>query len=232
MKKVLIIAPHPDDEVIGCWSVLKNMENTIDVLYEYELTETRMNEARKTANILAFTPFFGQGPDNDGGKHWDVKGSYYDEIYIPCRQDLHPHHKQVNSLYRSVATHFYSVDMNAGAACLDKIAAEEKRDFLIQHYPSQLKLWDRDDKYWLFEHIRTTDFDIYETLLMTSTGGRKYKVLVLQEYAFTLQAFLDRGIDDGDNLLERQLFNRIVSLCPTGAVAMVTPEGFNYSIRS
>ncbi|QRE00065.1 hypothetical protein [Burkholderia phage BCSR5] len=161
--KVLIIAPHVDDELIGCYSIIRkgwgaavNMavpDYKVSVLWCNELTNVRRREALDFAEHLHVTPYFGEQNA--------LPLSEYNEIYVPSIQDWHDDHKAVNRGWRHFATHFYSVDMKRGVY-LGEEASKDKRRLLDSFYLSQSSLWQNDAKYYLFEDIRQQDFNIYE----------------------------------------------------------------------
>lgn len=148
------------------------------VHFIHELTETRKKEALGAALMFGFTPVFGHHPALDHIK------SGYDEVYVPSRKDWHADHQSVNKLYRHWATHFYSVDMGKGILLPD---ADVKKEALNLCYPSQRALWEANDKYWLFEDIQTTDYDVYRKLVWTQIDGSALKVTVLAEHALWVE---------------------------------------------
>jgi len=174
MNKVLILAPHADDEVIGCWSVL-NQKDHIDVIYFFEVDLFRRQEAERAAEALGYNAHF----DESIG-YFEVPPGY-DRVYVPSRRDWHADHKLVNSKYRNKATHFYSVDMAHGVY-LGSVDSVTKREFLDKHYASQQSLWRHNDKYWLFEDIQTTDYDVYRNLGWTLTNGHLMQVWIPEQY--------------------------------------------------
>lgn len=169
-SKILIVAPHIDDEAIGCWSVLNRKNVEITVQYMREITANRKQEGEAAAAFFGFTPRFGGGLPS-------VHNGEFDEIYVPSRRDWHADHKQINMHTRQWATHFYSVDMANGKP-LQPGNMQRKRECLNALYPSQRKLWETDDKYWLFEDIQTTDYDVYTKLAWTQPNGHTLTVVV------------------------------------------------------
>lgn len=118
MKNVLIIAPHPDDEVLGCAGVMKKFANAGAQVYvlvisrgtpkyypEYRITNVR-KEAREAHNILGvkqtvFLEFHAPELDITGNaeisrcisKHiadWEIT-----DLFIPHRGDIHHDHRHV-----------------------------------------------------------------------------------------------------------------------------------------
>lgn len=151
----LIIAPHADDELIGCYSVLKQAkEHATTVLYLNELTDERVRETQLLANAMGFIPQY-RSMDRP------VPG-FYDTVYVPSIRDWHKDHKEANRMWRELATHFYSVDMQHGVY-LGDTAAQAKHVLLDTFYPSQKQLWEGNAKYYLFEDIQERDFNVYRT---------------------------------------------------------------------
>jgi hypothetical protein len=149
----LIVAPHIDDELIGCYSVLtkKQPGQKVFVLFLNELTPERQEEAAIAGHALGFTPCYNEPPCE----------LFFDQIYVPSIRDWHAAHKEVNRTWRGSATHFYSVDMQHGIY-LGAEDSAKKKALLDTFYPSQKQLWETNAKYWLFEDIQERDFNVYE----------------------------------------------------------------------
>lgn len=143
-RKYVILAPHVDDEVIGCFSLLQQGMVT-DVYYFFDLTPEREKEAQHCAELYKFTPHF----------DWNISTIPADRIVlVPNVNDNHVHHKEIFYLSQKLRNNkrYYSVDMNTTPDVLDKAKAAEKKDVLGMLFPSQSKLLE-DDKYHLFEKI-------------------------------------------------------------------------------
>lgn len=122
MQKVLVFAPHPDDDVIGCGgSIVRhvNRGNVADVVYltsggsgslahtPEELTTIRENEADKAAGFLGVsrTHFLRNA---DGGLSYTrenivrittlLREFRPDVVYIPHRYDEHRDHRVAHDL--------------------------------------------------------------------------------------------------------------------------------------
>jgi len=138
--KRYIFAPHLDDEVLGCFSILDSIDNIIYFTRDYR-------EAAIVNDIRYI-----QSDNFDFSK---IKKT--DEIYIPSRFDYHPKHKEVNQFGYTIDAirFFYSIEMN-----VDWLEEEKnptaKREYFDKLYPNEDM---KNDKYFLFKSIKP-----YETL--------------------------------------------------------------------
>lgn len=210
----LIVAPHVDDELIGCYSVLAREQvqralgegGALTVLYLHELSGERRKEAEGAARHFGFTPIFTE--DGYAPIDWETMG----DVYIPRRQDKHPQHRSTNARWRTQATHFYGVDMTAGAQLLSKEAAEHKCKLLYGLYPSQRHYFDQHAECWMFEHITEQDYSVNRTWrfgsLVSVTACEDYEAAV-HEWAAALRT-----------TKPHVAFNDLVALCPEGTVRM------------
>ena len=160
--KRLIIAPHPDDEVIGCWSVLQGSQ----VCYgggTGGCSEERYKEAQRVAIGLNFECM---------GLAWGI-GSLFVKVedFKKCCKggvvlapdphfELQPLHRQIGAVVsafcRELALRFvsYSTSMTAPYVReLPPLTQEVKRNALDKFYSSQASLWAMDHRYFLFEGL-------------------------------------------------------------------------------
>jgi len=144
----IILAPHIDDELIGCYTLLE--KGIIDkVVYFYDVDSIRKEEA------LNLAKYFNLEVDFSGLSFEPEEG---DTIYIPCKQDVHVHHKIVNNKYRYFPNvQFYSIDKNFNQEPLSCAEVENKTALLDRFFPSQKHLWKYDKRYCLFEIILESD---------------------------------------------------------------------------
>lgn len=166
----IIFAPHADDEVIGCFSLLYN--NEIDtVYYFYDLNEQRKAEAYKCSEVFNFTPVFVTNVEKTK-KEIENK----DILYLPHRRDNHPSHKYINQLGKQCKgkKKFYSVDMNVPFDVLSNKMKQKKSLSLYDIYPSQRELFNTSEKYYLFESIQETDTITYINVKTNFKGFHKY----------------------------------------------------------
>lgn len=152
-KKYVILAPHVDDEVIGCYRYLSSGVVS-DVVYFFDITPERKAEAELCANTFKFNAhFLGIFP-------FDLPDFSDSVILIPNIADKHPHHKLVNQVgrkkYAANAKKFYSIDMNVPFDVLSEKDRNNKRWTLVNHFPSQASLFD-DDRYSFFESSLDSD---------------------------------------------------------------------------
>lgn len=209
--KTLIIAPHVDDETIGCFSILRDRRNRqTTVLWCHDLDMGRLTEGYAAANRLGFHATTYKG----------IVLEKWDEVYVPRRDDNHPDHKRVCAEFRKYATHFYSVDM-IEASPLPSNVADIKRHTLNTCYPSQAALWERDHKYWLFERIETTDFDVYSIVRIG-----KFQITCLAKYANAV----NRCVCNRNGFSDEH-FSEILAVCPTGKVTL-TADGLNLILEA
>lgn len=159
-KPHTIFAPHIDDEMIGCWSVLKYGQ--VDKVYYFnDLESHRVDEAIRASVQFGFEAVFVDNYEYDK-EEWDriiredVKGQI---LLIPSIKDAHPDHKKLNAYGKTFPNKkfYYSVDMNHKFEVLSEKDRENKLHALKKYYPSQTALFDSDAKYHLFESIKSTD---------------------------------------------------------------------------
>lgn len=200
--KTLIIAPHVDDETIGCWSILNDAKRSVTVAWLYELTPKRRAEALSIHLVDEFV--FGPILSEEFLKS-------FDEVYVPSRRDWHADHKEANALYRKWATHFYSVDMQNGEYLGDE-QSSQKRQALNTWFPSQASLWETNAKYYLFEDIQKQDYDTYAVFALT--GG---VLSVPEEYRTETEVVLAKR---SPGVPARVLFETVLQHIPSGKVRL------------
>lgn len=152
MGEVVIIAPHPDDEIIGVYEELKNKENRITIIYGSETEQNRRDEAVKLrehiTNIKA--QFFQTTIPQPFLQKTNT--FFFPDPYF----EVHPYHRQWGFMGEQLARQgfdviFYSVIMNAPYIHSLGDEAKNKEELLNKIYPSQSDLWKYDKKYVLFE---------------------------------------------------------------------------------
>lgn len=150
MSKVVIIAPHCDDEIIGNYEVIANEMIKPIIVYTEPMSETRQKEALKLKDYdLVSIQFFQRSIPP---QLIDPRNTLYfpDPVY-----EIHPAHRKWGSIGEQVLRSknnviFYSVNMQA--PYIHEISIpEEKERLLNKIYSSQSSMWEFENKYFLFE---------------------------------------------------------------------------------
>lgn len=166
-----ILAPHVDDEVVGCYRLLDAGE--VDaVYYGFELSDTRWKEAEACAKRFGFQPYrlFGRGSPH--ASPLEIP-SVHTLLVVPHIKDHHPDHKKVSRYARHLhyPKKYYSVDMNVEMEALTPEFQRDKKAALIDLFPSQKELFLSDQKYYLFETLLDSEYD--EVLVIDEKGEER-----------------------------------------------------------
>lgn len=145
MEKI-IIAPHADDEVIGCFDVLMSKTVTT-VLYG---NEKELDQSAKSANAFKFNPEVFDPELLRSKAHPQMMLFFPDPNY-----ELHPDHKMFGNLgieynRQGLNVVFYVTNMLA-PYIFERKDPEKKMAFLNNVYHWKKDLWQYDYKYFLFE---------------------------------------------------------------------------------
>jgi len=145
MKSTIIIAPHADDEIIGCYNILKT-HPVEAVLYGSKIA---VKEAEETAKYFEFMPLFAEV----------LLRKYIKKKYLFFFPDpyfeAHPEHRAWGGMGERLLRQgediiFYSTNMNA--PYIHEVSYPETKHFCLDtHYPEKKSLWEYDHKYFLFE---------------------------------------------------------------------------------
>jgi len=144
----IIVAPHPDDEIIGCFEILKKYKTL--VIYGANAEKERREEAMKLKEFVDIkAQLFLESIPNP---FINNKTTLYfpDPIY-----EVHPDHRRWGIIGESIArlgfnVIFYSVNMQA--PYIHEVKKSKEKEKLLQDvYPSQSDLWKYEKKYVLFE---------------------------------------------------------------------------------
>ncbi len=157
-----IIAPHVDDEVIGCWSLLHDFPLECVVHYIDPPSAQRRVEVKKyglknghewawmSRALLSSALDEALDEESKEGEMVVVAPDFY--------FDTHPLHREVGSLVvswagrRQVRCQVYNTRMNAPYVVeLSRKRSIMKRNVLQTFYPSQKSLWASDHRFFLFE---------------------------------------------------------------------------------
>ena len=166
--KILVVAPHQDDETIGCGGLLAMYGKKCDVLlltdgrlgnakmYKDldELVKIRNNELDKTCKIVSVNKITRLPIQNEQlTKHIDIVKNVdikeYDYIFIPYRKDMHPDHKVCYKIFKSMISSQkakaqlieYEVwtPLETPTYILDISDIIETKKKMLKEYKSQLK---------------------------------------------------------------------------------------------
>lgn len=148
-----IIAPHVDDELIGCYSLF-SLGLVESVHYIEPVEPSRMDEAKVFCKASECVPHFGAALTYlpDSADH---------TIYcVPSPTDRHPLHRIVfhHALDWKRAHNYpllvYSIDMyDYFVHELPSPDSFAKHNLLNNYFPSQRTLWEYDFRYFLFEGL-------------------------------------------------------------------------------
>lgn len=161
-KNIIIIAPHPDDEIIGCYEVVNNYKTMI--LYDASTPQLRREEAMKLKDEFDISA---QVFLNTIPPPWltleNTVFFFPDPIY-----ETHPLHRQWGYGGEMMARAgqnvvFYNTIMNA--PYIHEVADFlDKRNVLDKYFPSQKNMWAWDHRYNLFEGYNSWKFNLSEVL--------------------------------------------------------------------
>jgi hypothetical protein len=142
---VVIWAPHPDDELIGCYSVLAARPAKSATVYYGSIEHGCLLSSR----MFGFRYFnFYEGALEI--ETWDV-------VYAPDPDyDVHPEHQWFGSMARRYFRTgrinrliHYSTQMSVPYLWEEK-DPQAKLEALNKCYPEKGSLWEYDHRYWLF----------------------------------------------------------------------------------
>lgn len=155
-KKHIIIAPHGDDEIIGCYEILIRHEVDLVVFptnNQAAIKESVDSQKRFGFNVNLFSNL------SDLQSWADLAKKNGGLLFLPDPiHEYHPEHRKWGGLGRHLRGDivYYTTNMNAPYMHECK-HAEGKRSALYQCYPEKSSLWEYDHKYFLFEGHTTWD---------------------------------------------------------------------------
>jgi hypothetical protein len=144
MKKHIIIAPHADDEIIGCHQIfLTNVVET--VIFG---TPEAVEEAKLASQVLGFERKCFQNDKITFEKE-------YVYLFPDPTYEIHPIHRRLGTLGEKILRDgfdviFYNTNMTA-PYIFEVPSPDIKRDKLNMLYPLKKALWEFEHKYFLFE---------------------------------------------------------------------------------
>ena len=147
---LIIIAPHPDDEIIGAYKYLTKPGVRPIIIYSGDLDGARKESVLKLKEHVDCKLQIFQMTVPQPFLHQANTYLFPDPIY-----ELHPVHRSWGMMGEQLARNgfdvvFYSTNMNA-PYIHEVPKPDEKRALLEKVYPDQGDLWEYDHKYFLFE---------------------------------------------------------------------------------
>jgi hypothetical protein len=142
---LVVLAPHLDDEVIGCYSVLQEVDAVVYFTRDYRedaVGDSLLYHHADAFNLSELTP--------------------KDRVLIPSRWDYHPKHREVRKIGLGLCAEplFYSVEMNV-PWLEEEEDPEGKRKAFDELYPQEEM---PNPKYWLFRSIKPYDEVIWASV--------------------------------------------------------------------
>jgi len=150
-KEIVIVSPHPDDEIIGNYEVLTKADKSILIVYDADVYLERREETKKIRDI--FPNVKAQAFQTTIPQPFLQKSNTF---YVPDPYfETHPIHRRWGFLGEQLARQgfdviFYSTIMNT-PYIREVEFSNLKESALNNIYPSQETLWKYDNKYFLFE---------------------------------------------------------------------------------
>jgi len=151
-KKFVIIVPHYDDELIGCFSLLS--KKLVVQVYYINCLEEQRAKAKIIGRHYEFEPIFIDFKDfyKNFRSMWQKEFIYL----VPDITERHPLHRMVNMvvLFSGCLLGYYSTQMETSyVRLLSKEVAKMKKEALDNYYPEEQSLWQFEHKYYLYEGI-------------------------------------------------------------------------------
>ncbi len=171
--KMLIIAPHPDDEAIGCGGILAKYPSQCEVVVltdgaaadenvaKNEMADIRKNEFHSAMKKLGISDYrYCEYPDGQLMQHPEclsgIDFSLFTKIFIPWGEDNHPDHTAAcfyaldEARRQNICAEIYQYEVHIPFSnpdvLLDITEVIDKKIELISYYESQLRLLCYDSK--------------------------------------------------------------------------------------
>lgn len=151
----IILAPHLDDEVIGCYSVLPIIDRILYFKADHRVVSIASDPRYREWSV---------------GEELAITDA--DTVYMPSSFDLHPLHRKVRRLGLNLegAKRFYSVEMNT-PWLEEEEDPEGKRALLARMYAGEALL----EKWWRFRSIQSFDEVIWASVLLTFEAKHRWR---------------------------------------------------------
>ncbi len=199
MNQHIILAPHLDDEIIGCYSILHKVNKVIYFTKDY-----RSFNLYEKLDYVYYEDY-----------NFDIIDDT-DTIYLPSKFDFHPLHKIVRNKYINLPCKklFYNVEMNV--PWLEEEEDKMGKLYLLKKlYPNE-DLFIKNDKYWIFKSIKPFD-DIIFTTYYFKLGHKNY---MLNWFDTNSTLFDIINIQNKENNTDLELYNNIQNLYPNAIIEL------------
>ncbi|SEQ15263.1 PIG-L deacetylase family protein [Butyrivibrio sp. TB] len=167
--RILIIAPHPDDEIIGCGSILVQYGRQCDVLLltdgakghriwsESRTRRIRKREFEQVMNLCNVMDYSSKGiRDRELKKVFDCYQGFgfskYNMVFVPNRKEDHPDHKAsfyqllIHHIFHHIRADIYQYEVwtpiDNPTHMIDISNTIEKKVDVLGIYESQIKEFD------------------------------------------------------------------------------------------
>jgi len=162
MPENICFAPHLDDEIIGCYSVLDNIDTVVYWTRDYRETNV---EAMNDDPAM---------PDYVHRDDINLDGREINHLYIPSKHDFHPLHKEVHLSGIRIAPNakhvrYYSVEMNV-PWLKEEEESRMKKALFYKWYPGEVNTITKSDKYFLFKSVQPFDEYIWAVVRFEREG--------------------------------------------------------------
>jgi len=141
----IIVAPHADDEIIGCYEILEKYKGRCHVFFP---TQIGFSQSLYASQMLGY-----EAHRMEEWKDWEhiaYKFYFPDHIY-----ELHPEHRKWGAFGEELARNGFDVSFyvtNMLAPYIREVKDfKAKRNALNECYSMKQSLWEHDFKYFLFE---------------------------------------------------------------------------------
>jgi len=141
----IILAPHSDDEIIGCFEILEKYKGRCHIFFPDRET---YKQAEKASELLHYERHI----FSDWNRYEHIANKFYfpDPIY-----ELHPEHRKWGAFGEKLARNGFDVSFyvtNMLAPYIHEVKeSTKKHNALNECYPMKQSLWHSDHKYFLFE---------------------------------------------------------------------------------
>ena len=154
-KQVTIVAPHPDDEIIGCWEVLKKSRYS-SVIYVEKVNPEREKDSHDITDLFSVCGFHILKGDYNELRKEVLKILKTNRLYFPDPFfETHPAHRAIGAigeefLRKGGDVVFYSTNMLA--PYIHEVKNPDSKFLALNSlYFSERSLWESDKRYYLFE---------------------------------------------------------------------------------